>query len=511
MRVKNTYYNITTNITSMLIITILTLINRRIFLDNLNNVLFGLNSLCVDILVMLSLVELGIGQAMVYALYKPVAENDQITIKSYMKLYMIMYRYVALVILVAGFVLMLFLPYLIKDDVSFTLAISVFSLYLFNSVISYFLSYKRSILYANQKAYIMTMSDLLFKCFGIIAQIVILIFTKNLILYVFAVIVSTILSNLFISWFVSKKYEYLRNLSFATQIEKDKRKAVIKNIKALAIHNIGNFFGKYADNIVIALFLSLNDVGIFSNYMFILVSIGVVVAKIFDSATASIGSLITENDSLRTNLIFDQVFFISFIIALFATSLLCVGLQPFIEIWIGIEYLLDSSIIYLMSAYLYIQLIRTGIYSFKTASGIFDQDKIYPILLSVSNLLLSLLLVFHIGIIGIFISKILTNILFVNWVHAYYTYRDCLKRNIRDYVKVMSKYISATTFVAIVSIFFCNLFFHETSIANIIFRVTFVLGFGILTISLLFSKNVAYKNTIILIKDLCKKILLKLV
>ena len=71
MRKQNTYKNIMANIVSMSVVMLLTFVSRYVFLTYLNITYFGLNSLCVDVLSMLSLAELGIGQAMVYALYKP--------------------------------------------------------------------------------------------------------------------------------------------------------------------------------------------------------------------------------------------------------------------------------------------------------------------------------------------------------------------------------------------------------------------------------------------------------
>ena len=272
MRKQNTYKNIMANIVSMSVVMLLTFVSRYVFLTYLNITYFGLNSLCVDVLSMLSLAELGIGQAMVYALYKPIAEDDYSTIRTYIKLYRLLYRYVALAVLIIGLAVMFFLPQLVKDEVAMPLVYTVFALYLLNSVISYLLSYKRSILYANQKAYRMVLSDMVFKILAGIGQIVVLVWLQNLVAYVCVTIVSTILGNLYVNFMVDRNYPLLRHVSDAVSLDKTRKREIVRNVKALSIHNMANFFVKNTDNIVLSYFLTLGIVGMFSNYMFIIVS-----------------------------------------------------------------------------------------------------------------------------------------------------------------------------------------------------------------------------------------------
>lgn len=229
------------NIVSMSVVMLLTFVSRYVFLTYLNITYFGLNSLCVDVLSMLSLAELGIGQAMVYALYKPIAEDDYSTIRTYIKLYRLLYRYVALAVLIIGLAVMFFLPQLVKDEVAMPLVYTVFALYLLNSVISYLLSYKRSILYANQKAYRMVLSDMVFKILAGIGQIVVLVWLQNLVAYVCVTIVSTILGNLYVNFMVDRNYPLLRHVSDAVSLDKTRKREIVRNVKALSIHNMANF------------------------------------------------------------------------------------------------------------------------------------------------------------------------------------------------------------------------------------------------------------------------------
>lgn len=501
MRKKNTYTNVIANILSTLVIMVLTFVSRKIFLTQLNITYFGLNSLCVDILSMLSLAELGIGQAMVYALYKPFSENDNPAIKAYMKLYRIMYRYVALTVLGIGVILLFFLPVLVKEEVDMNLAYVVFILYLLNSVISYLLSYKRSVLFANQQAYKMIYADMIFKIMSIVCQIAVLLLTRNMIAYVLVVIVFTIGGNIYVNRMVTLKYPFLRNLSNAVKITPEQKKDVIKNVKALSIHNLGNFCVKNTDNIIISYFLTLGVVGIFSNYMFLVVSIGSVIAKIFDSATASIGNLIVEKNKERTYSIFKIGFFINFIISLWITALICTCMQFVVTLWIGEKYLFPDTVVYLISVYLYLQLMRSNIYSFKTAGGVFDQDKLFPILQSVANLGLSILLVRWIGVPGVFIAKIVISFFLINWVHAFFTYKYTLDMPVGRYFKRMAVYSGATLSICALSVLACSRFFSEYSFTNLIYRILCTSGVVFLITVLLFHKTKEYSHLINLISE----------
>ena len=506
MRKQNTYKNIMANIVSMSVVMLLTFVSRYVFLTYLNITYFGLNSLCVDVLSMLSLAELGIGQAMVYALYKPIAEDDYSTIRTYIKLYRLLYRYVALVVLIIGLAVMFFLPQLVKDEVAMPLVYTVFALYLLNSVISYLLSYKRSILYANQKAYRMVLSDMVFKILAGIGQIVVLVWLQNLVAYVCVTIVSTILGNLYVNFMVDRNYPLLRHVSDAVSLDKTRKREIVRNVKALSIHNMANFFVKNTDNIVLSYFLTLGIVGMFSNYMFIIVSTGIVVSRIFDSATASIGNMIVENDTSKTREVFHTVFFANFVVSHIVISMLCVLMQPFITLWVGKQYLLPDTVVYLMVGYLYLQLMRSGIYCFKTASGIFDQDKIYPVIQSVVNLVLSVVLVYWLGVPGVLIAKIITSFCLINWTHAYFTYKYTLKCNMGGYFHRMLTYTATTVFVCLIGIWLCNAWFAEYSLANAIYRALSVFTIAVLTIVLLFHRTPEYRQIVNQINEIWNKL-----
>ena len=114
-RVQQATKNIFFGYISNIVILIMGFLQRTVFIAVLGRTLLGVNGLYTDILSMLSLAELGIGTALNYSLYKPVANHDYEKIKSYMKLYKKAYLAIAGVISVIGLAVTPFLPYIIKD------------------------------------------------------------------------------------------------------------------------------------------------------------------------------------------------------------------------------------------------------------------------------------------------------------------------------------------------------------------------------------------------------------
>ena len=106
MRIKNSINNIITGMLGQLIITITGFITRTVFINELGATYLGVSGLFTNILTVLSFAELGIGQAIIFSLYKPIANNDENKISSLMKLYSKVYRYLFGIVLILGLLLL---------------------------------------------------------------------------------------------------------------------------------------------------------------------------------------------------------------------------------------------------------------------------------------------------------------------------------------------------------------------------------------------------------------------
>ena len=99
-RTKNTGRNIVYGTTLKLYQIVVPFLIRTAMIYCLGIQYVGISSLFVSILQVLNLMELGVGSAMVFSMYKPIAQDDTETICALMRLYRLYYRVIGLAILV---------------------------------------------------------------------------------------------------------------------------------------------------------------------------------------------------------------------------------------------------------------------------------------------------------------------------------------------------------------------------------------------------------------------------
>lgn len=200
MRSAATMKNSAWGILSQAVACFLSLFSRRVMLETIGVEGVGLNAFLMSVIAMLSLAELGIGTAIVYHMYVPLAENDTDRIVRLMNFYKTVYRAIAVAIVLLGLALLPFMDRIVKD-VSYSRGYVslIFVLFLLQTTSSYLFTYKRSLLSADQKQYIITLYDMGYKIVTVIAGIAVLKLTHELAWYLVLLTVATVAENLLIS------------------------------------------------------------------------------------------------------------------------------------------------------------------------------------------------------------------------------------------------------------------------------------------------------------------------
>ena len=416
----------------------------------------GLNSLFTSILQVLNLAELGVGSAMIYSMYKPIAEDDNVTICALMKLYRTYYRAIGFAIAVIGCVLTPFIPKLISGDTPDD--ISIYALYLLNlgaTVLSYWLyAYKNSILQAHQRTDIVSKVTLVTSTIQYILQLLVLWKFRNYYLFVVVMLITQMITNIATAIAADKLYP---QFSPRGQLSEQETSKINGRIKDLFTAKIGGIIVNSADTIVISTFLGLTALAVYQNYYFILTSITGFITIVFSAVTAGIGnSLVVETK--EKNLKDLNVF--TFIICWISGICSCCFLnlyQPFMELWVGKELMLDFSVVVCFVIYFYVCEINQLLNTYKDAGGIWHEDRFRPLVTAIVNLGMNLVMVQFWGLYGIILSTVLSMILVgMPWLfHNLFT-TMFEKKNMRKYLISLAFYVFVSIIASIISVIMCE-------------------------------------------------------
>ena len=311
----------------------------------------GLNSLFASVLGVLNLAELGVSNAVVFSMYKPIAEDDEKTICALMKLYRNYYRIIGLVIASAGLIITPAIPKLISGDIPND--INIYTLYFINlasAVITYWLfAYKSCLLNAHQRTDVISIITIIFNVLQYGIQFLVLLFFKDYYLYVITALACLALNNIFTAIAASKMYPRYRAQG---SLEKWQIKKINGEIKDLFTSKLGGVMLSSVDTIVISAFLGLSMLAIYQNYYFIMKSVLGVIEVILAAIVAGLGnSFIIETK--EKNFADFQKFTFMFMWLVGVCSCCFLGLyQPFMRIWVGEELMLSYGVVICFSVLL---------------------------------------------------------------------------------------------------------------------------------------------------------------
>jgi len=435
MRERYSILNVAAGVAGNVVVLLLAFVQRMIFIRCLSEEYLGLNSLFPNILSVLSIAETGIGSAMVYSMYKPVAQGDREHMLRLMNLNRRLYQWAAAVVTVLGLLLLPFLNTFVEAGTEIPHLRLIFLLYLFNSVSTYFLDYKNSILLAYQRAYYRLAVSYACNAIQQVLQSFILIATRNFILFLSIQLLSQLAVNIIVSRKVDQDYPYLK---LGKELpDRAECREIARNVGAMCIHTTSGTIKYCTDNILISIFVGLTKVGLFSNYQLIYTAAKALLEKIYVGFDASIGNLGATESGEKVYGVFKNLDFFVFLLYGYATVGLFVMCSPLIELTFGEKYLLPFSVSCLLAADFYLSGVRQIMLEFRTALGLFWRDRSKSVAESVVNLTLSLLLAGRYGIVGVLLGTVISTLTVCVWVEPYiflrYGIKDGWKRKLRSY------------------------------------------------------------------------------
>ncbi|MGN1123081.1 MAG: lipopolysaccharide biosynthesis protein [Eubacterium sp.] len=501
-RTKNTIRNIIFGLITKVYNLLMPFIIRTVIIHYLGMNYVGLNSLFTSVLSVLNLAELGVGSALAFSMYKPIAEDDNEKICALMRLYKIYYRIIGIVILLIGLSLVPFLPKLIKSDLPTD--VNLYVLYFLNlgtTVLSYWLfAYKNCLLNVHQRNDIGDKIGYFVNTIKYAVQILTLVFLKNYYAFLIVALLSGVISNIVTAVIVDKKYPAYRA---GGKLEANEIKKINTRVRDLFTSKVGSVVIDSADTIVISSFLGLNALALYQNYFYIINTVAGFVTIITSSAFAGIGnSLVTETEEKNYNLL-EKLSFIFYWINSICVCCFASLYQPFMKLWVGESNLLPYSMVILFCVYFYIKQFNLLFNVFKDAAGIWHKDRFRPLITALANLTVNLLLVKHFELYGVLLSTVVT-MLFIGmpWLFSNLFSTIFKSTNPRNYILMLLRYSLLLIIISIANTLICNYFISFNSlILTIAVRliISFLIPNAILII--FFKNNPNFKQLLQLVFD----------
>lgn len=467
-RTKNSINNIKTGAIVQIINKLMVFAVRTVFIKMLNTDYLGVNGLFTNVLAILSFAELGIGTAIIFNMYKPVAEKNQEKIKSLMQLYKKSYNLIGIIVFVLGLFVIPFMNVVIKEKPNINEnLILIYIMFLFNTAASYFFTYKKSIISAHQKQSVINNVDSIFYFIKSIVEIIFLLLTRNFIIYLSIEILSTIIENIILSKIADNMYPYLRDKKIKP-LSKEESNNIFKNVKSLIIYKFGGVIMNSTDNILISSLVNVSTVGFCSNYIMIINSIKSIITSALNGVTASVGNLNVVGNSKQKERVFYQITFANYIVYSFCAIAFIVLLNPFMKIWLGEKYILGIDVSVALALSFFIEGLRNAGYAYRTTLGLFQKGRLTPYIGATVNIVFSIILCKLCGVSGIFFATCIAQLVSYSWIDPYLIHKYEFKTPVSKYFKRYGIYSIVFTVSACITLLVSQLITIEGIIGLIL-------------------------------------------
>lgn len=469
---------------------VLGFISRTVFIYYLNSEYLGISGLFTNVLNMLSLTELGFSSAIAFHLYGLLAREDHENIAGIMNFYKNIYRAIAGCIFIMGLAIIPFLHLIIKQttfDISYIRLVYV--IYLINTVISYLYAYKFTLAVADQKNYILTNVDTIFKFVMTLVNIFILVIFKNFIVYLISGIILSLICNYIKGREVSKRYQYLSN---KIKIKPEYKKKILFDVKNIFAGKLSTVIVTSTDNILISAIVNISSVGLYSNYSMIIGYIQSFLTQFVSATQASIGNMIASESKEYSYDILKKLTVIVYFATSFCTVCLYVLLNPFINIWLGEKYLLSIDTVAWCVLSFYIQLVKAPVWYSLGGVGYFQKDRNISIVGAVSNLIVSIICAYFFGLSGIFMGTVFSQL--IQWFLKTKLFINVyLEHSSREYICLFLKLIMLTLIFSKVTFELCEIISIGNIYQNFAVKVLLCLILPNMVNIIIFRNSVAFE------------------
>lgn len=466
-RLENSAKNIALSLGNSVLSSLLGFLSRTVFISTLGSDYLGLSGLLGNVLGFLSISELGIATAIGFGLYKPLAEKDYRSVSAFMSVYRRAYSVIGVFVLLAGIGLFSFLDFFVPFDQQPAGTDVAYFVFLINTVLGYFFSYKTTLIASDNQAYRLVPISASISIIQTALQMIILLVFRSYLCYLGIQIICSVITMLLQNRFITRKYQQVDFYS-RESLNPGQKKELKKNIGGLIIAKIGDYLINSTDNLIITKLVSLRATGIYSNYLLIRDIVNGYIATLFAGITAGMGNVVATEADKRKLEIFETMMFCSFFIYSFeAVCFLCLFNSFIGDLWIGRSYLFDTVTVGIIVINNYLTGLRIPLITMKGAAGTYMEDAWIPFAFAGINLVSSILLAQKIGVAGVFLGTIIGSLLTADWYRPIVIYRKVLHAPVRRYYKKYLTYLALGFFYMGLGYWICS--YVDTPFAAVTF------------------------------------------
>lgn len=456
----NSIRNIIFGYANQIITLLLSFVGRTVFIKILGEDYLGINGLFSDVLMMLSMADLGFGTAMTYSFYKPVAEHDEKKIAALIHFYKKIYNFIALTVAVIGVMLIPFLKYLVNLDQGIPYLKIYYLFFLANTVISYLFVYKTSIINASQKNYLISTYQAVVNMVKTILQIITLLLFHNYFVYLFLTIAATLANNLIASYKADQLYPEIRKGK--AELVPEEKKSIFENMKSIFLYKVSGVLLNGTDNTLISIIVGTVWVGIYSNYNMVITAVNGFINTLFSSVTASIGNVVVTEKSQKRYEVFKVMQLISLAIAAWTTVVMYTLMNDLVNVWLGEKFVLTGNILIAIMCNFYLANILRPIWSYREATGLYMQTRYIMLIAAAVNLALSVILGKIFGMVGILAASAISRLVTYFWYEPKLLFKNYFEESVKDFYLSIIKNIILVVCLCLIILWGGQKFYIDT-------------------------------------------------
>lgn len=472
------------------LVSVIMFIQNKYFVQYIGIETLGIMKLFTQLLQYLNIIELGLGNASAFTLYKPLVEKNQEQVSIIISTIKSIYNKISLLLLGLGIMVTPLLPYFIKIE-NFTKDIYFYWIFYVVNTVSTYLYIKYVILFtANQEFIYVRFIQSISKIFYQILQIIFIIKYHSFLIFILLLFLDNLTQYIFFKIHYKRKYSYIYKT-------KERYKGLHKNIKNLFWHKIGGLVVFNTDLILISKLVSIEVVGVYASYQLIVQMISTTIGIVTNVIRPKVGKYISINSKEIIYLLFKDINIIFMAIAIFFSFITYEVINSFITLWLGENVELSRVTVILICVNILIKIFRMIADIFKESCGFFD-DIQAPILESIINLVFSVILGIKYGLNGIIMGTIISNVTVILIYRPILIFKICFDKDIKEYIKIYGNYLM----LLIISLVLLNITtkpFIKTDINTWIDWITYATTISVITgvvLFIVFLLNKEFRNII---------------